>query len=151
MTYRIFVAEDSPRLRQILVDTLKELAGVQLVGAAETEHEARRWLAAHPGEWDIAIVDLFLREGSGLNLLECCARRAPSQKVVVLSNHSSPHVRWRCAQLGADAVFDKSHEIEALVAYCTNQLGRSEPPVTHPQVPLPAANASQHSGAGMHA
>jgi two-component system, OmpR family, response regulator len=27
-------------------------------------------------------------------------------------------VRWRCRQLGADAVFDKSLEIEALVAYC---------------------------------
>jgi hypothetical protein len=38
--------------------------------------------------------------------------------VVVLSNHSSRDVRWRCQQLGADAVFDKSTELEALVDYC---------------------------------
>jgi hypothetical protein len=27
-------------------------------------------------------------------------------------------VRWRCQELGADAVFDKSTEIEALLDYC---------------------------------
>jgi two-component system, OmpR family, response regulator len=30
-------------------------------------------------------------------------------------------VRWRCQQLGADAVFDKSTEIDALVDYCLKQ------------------------------
>ena len=76
----------------------------------------RRWLAAH--DWDLAITDLFLREGSGMNVLEACRRRKPGQKVVVLSNHSSADVRWRCRQLGADAVFDKSTELEALLDYC---------------------------------
>ena len=55
------------------------------------------------------------KEGSGLNILEACRLRRPTQKMVVLSNHATNDVRWRCAQLGADAVFDKSTEIEALV------------------------------------
>ena len=33
--------------------------------ATETEHEAKRWLAGN--DWDLAIIDLFLREGSGLH------------------------------------------------------------------------------------
>lgn len=151
MSMRIFVVEDSPRLRDNLAATLKEMAGVEVVGTAETEHEARRWLADNRDAWDIAIVDLFLRVGSGLNLLEACARRAPTQKVVVLSNHSSRDVRWRCQQLGADAVFDKSHDVDALVQFCTNRTGSPTPAVTHSEVPLPAATASQQSGGGMHA
>jgi two-component system, OmpR family, response regulator len=119
MKYKTYIVEDSPTIRENLIDTLQELALVEPVGSAETEHEGKRWLAQNDAAWDIAIVDLFLREGSGLNILqELQDKRRPGQKVVVLSNHSSKDVRWRCEQLGADAVFDKSTEIEALVDYC---------------------------------
>jgi hypothetical protein len=30
-------------------------------------------------------------------------------------------MRKRCSQLGADAVFDKSNEIDALIDYCMQQ------------------------------
>jgi hypothetical protein len=30
-------------------------------------------------------------------------------------------MRLRCAELGADAIFDKSTEIEALLSYCQQQ------------------------------
>lgn len=119
MTFRAFIVEDSSTIRDNLIDTLEELAGFEPVGNAETEHEAKRWLARN--DWDLAILDLLLREGSGLNVLEACRGRRPGQKVVVLSNHATRDVRWRCGQLGADAVFDKSTEIEGLVAYCIAQ------------------------------
>jgi DNA-binding NarL/FixJ family response regulator len=116
MTFRAFIVEDSSTIRDNLIETLKELAQVEPVGTTETEHEAKRWLAGN--DWDLAIIDLFLREGSGLNVLEACSRRKAHQKIVVLSNHSSRDVRWRCKQLGADAVFDKSTELEGLMEYC---------------------------------
>jgi len=116
MPFRAYIVEDSSTIRDNLIDTLKELARFEPVGATESEHEAKRWLAANA--WDLAIIDLFLREGSGMNVLEACRRRKPGQKIVVLSNHSSRDVRWRCQQLGADACFDKSTELEALIAYC---------------------------------
>ena len=120
MPFRAFLVEDSPVIRDNLLQTLKELADVDPVGVAETEHEGARWLAAH-SDWDFAIVDLFLRQGSGMNVLEACRARRPDQKVIVLSNHASRDVRWRCAQLGADAVLDKSTELEALVDWCLRQ------------------------------
>ena len=40
---------------------------------------------------------------------------------MVLSNYATADMRKRCAQLGADAVFDKSNEIDALVEYCIAQ------------------------------
>jgi two-component system, OmpR family, response regulator len=121
MTCRAYIVEDSPTIRENLIETLQELALVEPVGTAETEHEGKQWLAQNDEYWDLAIVDLFLKQGSGLNILEACRARRPGQKMIVLSNHATNDVRWRCAQLGADAVFDKSTEIEALVDYCVKE------------------------------
>ena len=117
MHLRAFIVDDSSTVRDNLIETLKELAQVEPAGIAETEHEAKRWAADNAG-WDVAIVDLFLREGSGMNVVEALRQRNPNQQVIVLSNHATRDVRWRCAQLGADAVFDKSSEIDALIDYC---------------------------------
>jgi DNA-binding NarL/FixJ family response regulator len=118
MTYRAYIVEDSPTIRENLIETLQELAEIEAVGIAETEGEGKQWLAANDDYWDLAIVDLFLKEGNGLNIVEACRARKPSQKLVVLSNHATNDIRWRCAQLGADAVFDKSTEIDELVDFC---------------------------------
>jgi DNA-binding NarL/FixJ family response regulator len=126
MKFRAYIVEDSPTIRENLFATLTELALVEPVGAAETEAEGRHWLAANSDYWDLAIVDLFLREGSGLNILEACRYRQPQQKMVVLSNHATDDIRWRCAQLGADAVFDKSMEIDALVDFCMRERSKVE-------------------------
>ncbi|QJW83690.1 response regulator [Ramlibacter terrae] len=123
MPFRAYIVEDSSTIRDNLIETLKELAELEPVGTSETEHDGKRWLAAND-HWDIAIVDLFLREGSGLNVVEALRKRKPAQRVVVLSNHATADVRWRCAQLGADAVFDKSTEIDAMVEYCLQQRAR---------------------------
>ena len=141
MTFRAYIVEDSSTIRENLIDTLKELAQVEFVGTTETEHEAKRWLAGN--DWDLAIIDLFLREGSGMNVLDACRKRATGQKVVVLSNHSSRDVRWRCMQLGADAVFDKSTELEALMDYCKRLRQKTEDAeaATAPATALPATPA----------
>ncbi|HSV47786.1 MAG TPA: response regulator [Ramlibacter sp.] len=118
MKFRAYIVEDSPTIRENLIETLQELALVDPVGVADTEHEGKKWLAQNDADWDLAIIDLFLREGSGLNILEACRMRRPTQKMVVLSNHATSAVRWRCTQLGADAVFDKSTEIDQLLDYC---------------------------------
>jgi two-component system, OmpR family, response regulator len=121
MKTRAYIVEDSPTIRDNLIETLQELALVEPVGTAETEHEGKKWLSQNDAYWDLAIIDLFLKEGSGLNILDACRARRPSQKMIVLSNHATDDVRWRCAQLGADAVFDKSTEIDDLVDYCVQQ------------------------------
>jgi DNA-binding NarL/FixJ family response regulator len=127
MALRAYIVEDSPTIRDNLIETLQELAEVQAVGLADTEREGRDWLAAHPDGWDIAVVDLFLRQGSGLRVVEAARHRHPRQKVIVLSNHATSDMRRRCAQLGADAVFDKSTEIDALLDYCVRTRGELEP------------------------
>lgn len=126
MKLRTYIVEDNATIRENLIGTLEELAAITPVGAADTEDEGKAWLVSHPAQWDLAIVDLFLRQGSGLGVLAACRARLPHQHVVVLSNYATPDVRMRCAQLGVDAVFDKSNEIDALVDYCTG-LGQDLP------------------------
>lgn len=115
---RTYIVEDNATIRENLIGALQELAQIEAVGTAETEDDGKTWLSEHPSQWDLAIVDLFLRQGSGLGVLAACRNRLANQKMVVLSNYATPDVRMRCAQLGVDAVFDKSNEIEALVDYC---------------------------------
>lgn len=119
---KTYIVEDNPTIRENLIGTLEELACVIAVGTAETENDGKAWLNENRQEWDLAIVDLFLKQGSGLGVLAACRDRPSRQKVVVLSNYATVDIRQRCAQLGVDAVFDKSNEIDALVDYCLQQI-----------------------------
>jgi two-component system, OmpR family, response regulator len=116
-----FVVEDNADIRENLVGALQELACAHVVGTAATEDEALAWLAQHPHGWDLLLIDLFLQGGSGIRLLQRVQRARGEQKLVVFSNYVNASVRKRCAQLGVDAVFDKSTEIDALVDYCAHQ------------------------------
>ena len=121
MRLKTYIVEDNPTIRENLIGTLEELASIDAVGTAETENDGKAWLAEQGKQWDLAIVDLFLKQGSGLGVLAACRNRKPWQKVVVLSNYATADIRQRCSQLGVDAVFDKSNEIDALVDYCIAQ------------------------------
>ncbi len=125
MRLKTYIVEDNPTIRENLIGTLEELACVNTIGMAETENEGKAWLSENGNAWDLAIVDLFLKQGSGLGVLAACRDRPPRQKVVVLSNYATADIRRRCAQLGVDAVFDKSNEIDALVDYCLQQSEQS--------------------------
>ena len=123
MRLKTYIVEDNPTIRENLIATLEELAFIDAVGTSETENEGKAWLTENLQDWDLAIVDLFLKQGSGLGVLAACRTRLPRQKVVVLSNYATKDLRQRCAQLGVDAVFDKSNEIDALVEFCIQQNG----------------------------
>ena len=77
---RTYIVEDNATIRENLIGTLEELASVEAVGVAETEDEGTNWLSTHIEEWDLAIVDLFLRQGSGLGVLAACRARRPGRR-----------------------------------------------------------------------
>ena len=118
MALRIYLVEDNKLIRENLASTLTELAGAAFVGWAEGETDAVVWLGNAANDWDLAIVDLFLKQGNGLGVVGACRTRHSGKKLVVLSNYTTPAVRERCIALGADAVFDKSNDIEKLVEFC---------------------------------
>ena len=92
-----------------------------MCGSADGEKVAIAWLNANPNEWDLAIVDVFLKEGNGIGIVAAGKSRRADQGLVVLTNYASSGVREQCLKLGADAVFDKSHDIDNLVDFCLQQ------------------------------
>ena len=118
MAVHIFLVEDNPIIRDNLIPTLEDLVDAKVLGSAESEAEATAWLDAHAHEWQLAVVDMFLRQGSGLGVLRRCRQRLAHQRVVVLSNYATAEMRRRALDLGADAVFDKSNELDAFIDYC---------------------------------
>jgi DNA-binding NarL/FixJ family response regulator len=112
-----FLVEDSKTIRDNLVPTLEDLVHASVVGYAATEGEAVDWLKAN-AKWHLVIIDLFLSEGSGLGVLIAVQGRGPAQRAVVLTNYPTKDMRRRCMALGADAVFDKSTELEEFIEYC---------------------------------
>jgi DNA-binding NarL/FixJ family response regulator len=118
---KTYLVEDSPVIRESLIATLEELAPVLVVGTAADEGTAVKWLSVPDQAVDLVIVDLFLKGGSGLGVLRAAKSMPRHHVMVVLSNYVTPDMRRQCLALGASRVFDKSHDLDALIQYCSEQ------------------------------
>ncbi|MGM9480800.1 response regulator transcription factor [Roseateles sp. NT4] len=118
---RAFLVENSPVIRENLAGTLEELANVEVIGSAADEESAVHWMSRESArKADIVIVDIFLNSGSGLGVLQAAQRLGVSARRIVLTNYATDDVRRRCARLGAERVFDKCRDLEALISYCAD-------------------------------
>jgi DNA-binding NarL/FixJ family response regulator len=117
-TLKTYIVEDNPVILNNLIATLEELADVQVVGSVGNEQDAVRELEQRANELDLVIVDIFLTTGSGLGVLRSARDLKLTARRVVLSNYATADMRQRCLAMGADQVFDKSSELEELIAYC---------------------------------
>jgi DNA-binding NarL/FixJ family response regulator len=120
---RVFLVEDLQRMRGLLSDLFASMGGFRVVATASTEAEANLWLRENRDGWDLAIVDLVLDQGAGMNVIRRCRAEPGGGKVVVFSSYATPGVRAHCLELGADAVFDKS-ETQAFIGWCDDLSAR---------------------------
>jgi DNA-binding NarL/FixJ family response regulator len=113
---RVLLIEDSARIRLSLSEALAASGRLQVSAFAETAADALRLL--DEASFDAVIVDLQLRHGSGMEVLEYLRRPSIGGAVfvVVLTNHALPEYRRRCLQLGARHFFDKSLEFDRVIA-----------------------------------
>jgi DNA-binding NarL/FixJ family response regulator len=120
----VYVVEDNVIVLESLIAALEELAPVHVVGTAADERVAVEWLRAAAERCDMVIIDIFLRTGSGLGVIAAARRERPGAALVVLSNYATDEMQARCLASGADRVFDKSRDIDQLVAFCIALLSR---------------------------
>jgi len=129
MALKVFLVEDSAALRAHLTDILITEAKVVIVGMAETEAQAKEWLERNPENWDIALVDLFLHEGTGAGVVQQVRNRRSNQTVFVMTNHiSDDALLHSCKLMGADAVYHKGTELDDMVANCIGLATRQSVP-----------------------
>jgi DNA-binding NarL/FixJ family response regulator len=115
---KTYIVEDSPVIRENLIATLEELGPIEVVGTAEDESSALQWMNQNLHSFDLAIVDIFLKQGSGIGVLNAAGAMPGHHTLVVLSNYATLEMRRKCLELGAARVFDKSNEIDDLLDYC---------------------------------
>ena len=120
---KTYLVEDSQLIRENLSAALEELASVTVVGAAADEAGAIAWLNQHAQDCDLVLIDLFLKQGSGMGVLAAVNGLPGKAKYVILSNYATPYMRKQALDLGADQVFDKSRDITTLIDYCIELAG----------------------------
>jgi DNA-binding NarL/FixJ family response regulator len=120
---RVFLVEDLLRMRGLLGDLFATMGGIRVVATATTEAEANLWLEENSGQWDVAIVDLVLEQGAGMNVIRRCKADPNGGRVVVFSSYATPGVRQHCLDLGAEAVFDKG-DTASFIAWFDDLQGR---------------------------
>jgi two-component system OmpR family response regulator len=86
---KLLLVEDLPQLRGVVMDLLSTVGDFALVHAASTEAEANLWLDENAGNWDLAVIDLILEQGTGLGVVARARNRTPGSKVVVFSDYAT--------------------------------------------------------------
>ena len=111
---KVFIVEDSPLVRERLLEIVGDVEGMEVVGAADNFDEAVRGiLAACP---DVTILDVRLADdrGSGIDVLHLVKPQLPRLKAIVLSNYATPQHMKASADAGARFFLDKTVEFERI-------------------------------------
>lgn len=121
---RIFVTEDDPIVRSGIIEMLSRQDGFLVSGQAGTLAQARQGLfgASAGGDEpagqvlpvDVALVDLGLPDGSGLELIEALRARTPQTKVLVFTVFGDRQTISEALAVGADGFILKdsgSHDL----------------------------------------
>lgn len=112
MNISILIIDDSTIIRERLVNRLGRLPSVRLIEQAQDKISALAALEnINP---DIAIIDIQLPDGNGIDILGKIKKENHSTVVIVLTNYPYSVIRKRCLELGADYFFDKSTEFEKI-------------------------------------
>lgn len=107
-TRTVYVVEDSPLVRERLLEMLDDMPGARVVGSAGRADEAIHGiLAGHP---DIVLLDIRLEQGSGFDVLRSVHEIAPEIDIYMLSSFASDPYRQLALRLGARDFFDKTTE-----------------------------------------
>ena len=110
---KVFVADDSPIVRERLISLLTELPNVEVVGetgvALDAIDSIRRLKPT------AVVLDISMPGGGGMSVLETIKKEDQAPMVIMLTNFANEPYRRRCLQLGADYFFDKSSEFEKVI------------------------------------
>jgi DNA-binding NarL/FixJ family response regulator len=111
---RILIADNSAVIRERLTQMLSELRGIEVVAQAQDGQEATN--LARKTKPDVAILDLRMPKGNGVDVLTAIKKFHPAPTVIMLTNYAYPENRKQCIDKGADYFFDKSTEFQKVVS-----------------------------------
>lgn len=125
----VFLADDSIVLRERVLEMLRDIPGVEVLGCAEDGLHAIDCIRElRP---DVVILDIQMPRGTGLDVLKNIRPADGAPLMIVFTNFSYPQYRKRALEGGADYFFDKTTEFEKLRELFGRLTGSLEPQPTH--------------------
>jgi len=124
---KVFVVEDSAAVRERLLELIREIEDVEVVGEAESYDAAVAGiLSTRP---DVAVLDIKLADerGSGIDVLAEVRRGLPGMRAIVLSNYATPQHMKASADAGAEYFLDKSADFERIAEILQQMKSESNP------------------------
>lgn len=117
---RILLVDDHPIVRRALAGYVSSEPGLMVCGEAEDQESALAAVATAP---DLAIVDLALKNSSGLELIRNVHASHPQILIVVLSMHDDSHHVEAAIRLGARGYISKSDPADKVMDAIRQVLG----------------------------
>ena len=104
----VYVVEDSPLVLRRLVALIESGGLAQVVGTSDVAISALLDIPALAP--DVVLVDLHLRDGSGMDVIAGLTGTGCKATKIVLTNPANPAVRQAARAAGADYFYDKTAE-----------------------------------------
>jgi DNA-binding NarL/FixJ family response regulator len=111
---KVFVVEDSAAVRERLVEMIREIEGMKVVGEAESSDTAVVGITSTKP--DVAILDIKLADdaGSGIDVLHEVRKTLPAIRAIVMSNYVTPQHAKASADAGAEFFLDKTVDFDRI-------------------------------------
>ncbi|MDQ6989777.1 MAG: response regulator, partial [Mariprofundaceae bacterium] len=138
-TAYILLLDDEEELRLTMQDYL-EAAGHHVVGVNSA---MRAEEAMANGQFDIAILDVMLPDGNGLELLEKFKQKDPNMGIILITGYAEVNTATQALRLGADDFLSKPCDIEDVVASVSQILKKVTQHNIQPSQTLPQQKQRQ--------
>jgi DNA-binding NarL/FixJ family response regulator len=110
---RVFIVDDHPLVRESLISLIDQQPDLVVCGEAEDSNGALRSVISSKA--DIAIIDLSLKDGSGLDLVKAVHTQVPKIGIIVLSMHDEKLYAERSIRAGARGYVMKRESTKRIV------------------------------------
>jgi len=108
----VYIVDDSPMMRERLMELMADLAGIEIVGQSGDPLEALDSIKkSHP---DVVILDIQLPRRSGIDVLKDIKKEPRAPTVIMITNYPYRQYRQGCLAAGADYFFSKIDEFEKI-------------------------------------
>jgi DNA-binding NarL/FixJ family response regulator len=110
---RVFIVDDHPLVREWLTTLINQQPDLAVCGEASSAAEAMQAVAALKPE--VAVVDVALKDSSGIELIKDLKHSHPALAVLVLSMHEESHYAERALRAGAKGYIMKRETTKRVI------------------------------------
>ena len=119
--HRILIVDDHPLVREWLTTLINQQPDLVICGEAESATEGKKAILAKKP--DAAVVDISLKDYSGIELIREIKESCPEVAVIVLSMHEEWHYAERALMAGARGYIIKRETTKQIISAIHRVLG----------------------------